>query len=272
MQDETEEEDAMAVTAEIRLGDVEVRRIGLGTNRLRNTPANVAFLKAAIAGGLGHLDTAHTYTGGDSEETIGAALAPFPDGVVVATKGGWSSGRRDALRAEIEESLRRLRTDVIPLYYLHRPDPETPIEDSVAAIEEYRRSGQIRHMGLSNVGIDEIERARQVAPIVAVQNHYNLAERGSDDVVDYCTDAGIVFVPYFPLRDDGGRPLVEIAARHGATPAQIALAWLLRRSPAMLPIPGTLSADHLRENLAAVQFELDDADLQELDGAGGHGA
>jgi pyridoxine 4-dehydrogenase len=241
-----------------------VNRVGLGTNRLRNTAENVAFVKEAVAAGVSHIDTAHTYTGGESEATIGAALSPIPDGCIVATKGGWGAGRPDVLRAEIEESLRRLRTDSIALYYLHRVDPETPLEESLAAINEYRESGNIRNVGLSNVGIEQIERARHVMPIAAVQNHYNLSERKYEDTVDYCAGEGMVFVPYFPLRGDGGRPLAEIAARHGATPAQIALAWLVRRSPTMLPIPGTLSLDHLKQNLAALEIELSDAEFQSL--------
>jgi pyridoxine 4-dehydrogenase len=248
----------------VRLGNVEVNRIGLGTNRLRNTPTGVALVVEAVAAGLRHIDTAHTYTGGESEETIGNALSPIPDGCIVATKGGWASGRPDAMRTEIEESLRRLRADSIPLYYLHRPDPETPLEDSLAAIKEYHDSGQIQYVGLSNVGVEQIEQGRRVLPITAVQNQYNLSERRHDEVVDYCAAAGIVFVPYFPLRGDGGRPLVEIAERHHATPAQIALAWLLERSPTMLPIPGTLSVDHLKENLAALEIELSDADFEAL--------
>ena len=239
-------------------------RIGLGTNRLRNTPANVAFVKEAVAAGVRHIDTAHTYTGGESEETIGAALSPIPDGCIVATKGGWSSGRPDVVRGEIEASLRRLRTDSIPLYYLHRPDPETPLEDSLAVIKEYQDGGQIRQVGISNVGIDQIEQARGVLQIAAVQNHYNLSERQYEDVVDYCAEAGIVFVPYFPLRGDGGRALAEIAERHNATRAQVALAWLVKRSPTTLPIPGTLSLEHVQENLAALEIELSDAEFQAL--------
>jgi pyridoxine 4-dehydrogenase len=254
----------VSVTAKLRLGDAEVNRVGLGTNRLRDTPANVAFMREAVGAGVSHIDTAHTYTGGESEATIGAALSSIPDGYIVATKGGWTAGRPDVLRAEIEESLRRLRTDNIALYYLHRPDPETPPEDSLAVIKEYRDSGKIRHVGLSNVGIDQIERARQVVPIAAVQNHYNLSERRHEDVVDYCAEASIVFVPYFPLRGDGGRSLDEIAERHNATRAQIALAWLVRRSPTMLPIPGTLSLVHAKENLAALEIQLSDAEFQAL--------
>jgi pyridoxine 4-dehydrogenase len=251
----------------LTLGDTEIARIGLGTNRLTNTPANVAFVKEAVAAGVGLIDTAHTYTGGQSEETIGAALSPDPDRCVVATKGGFGGpggGRPEILHAEIEESLRRLRTDSIALYYLHRIDPETPLEESLGAIKEYRESGKIRQVGVSNVSIDEIERARAVVPIAAVQNHYSLAERKHEAVVDYCERENIVFVPYFPLRDVGGRALAEIADRHGASPAQIALAWLLQRSPVTLPIPGTLSLEHLKENLAALDIELTDEEFEAL--------
>ena len=251
----------------IILGDTEVPRIGLGTNRLARTRANVAFIQEAVAAGVRHIDTAHTYAGGESEETIGAALARVPEDVIVATKGGWGGagrGRPEVLSAQIEESLRRLRTGSIALYYLHRVDPQTPLEESLGAIKEYRDAGKIQHVGVSEVGIDEIERARGVVPITAVQNRYNLAEVGHDAVVDYCATEGIVFVPFFPLRGDGGRSLSEIAERHGASREQIALAWLLSRSPAMLPIPGTLSLEHLNENLAALEIELSNAELQAL--------
>jgi aryl-alcohol dehydrogenase-like predicted oxidoreductase len=252
----------------LRLGDVEIARVGLGTNRLTNTPAHVDFIKEAVAAGIGMIDTAHSYAGGESEETIGIALAPDPQRCFVATKGGAGgapgNARPEVLQAEIEESLRRLRTDSIDLYYLHRVDPATPLEESLGAIQEYQDRGQIRHVGISEVSIEQIERARQVVPIAAVQNHYNLAERKHEAVVDYCEREGIVFVPFFPLRDLGSGPLAEIAALHGATPAQIALAWLLGRSPAMLPIPGTLSLEHLKENLAALQIELTDAEFEAL--------
>jgi aryl-alcohol dehydrogenase-like predicted oxidoreductase len=253
-------------TGKLRLGDTEVTRIGLGTNRLRWSPENVGFVKEAVAAGLNHIDTAHTYTGGDSEETIGAALSSVPDGVVVATKGGYvpGTGRPDLLRAQIEESLRRLRTDSIDLYYLHRVDPETPLEESLGAIKEYRDRGSIRHVGLSEVGIAQIERARRVVPITAVQNRYNLSERRWEDVVDYSAREGIVFVPFFPLHGAGDLALAELAERRGATPEQIALAWLLKRSPSMLPIPGTLSLEHLKENLAALELELSDAEFESL--------
>src|SRR5262245_27501649 len=250
----------------LRLGDTEVARIGLGTNRLTNTPDHVAFVREAVAAGVDLVDTAHTYTRGESEATIGAALSPVPAGAVVATKGGYAAGagRPDVLRAQIEESLRRLRTDSIPLYYLHRVHPDRPLEESLGAIKEYRDRRAIRPVGLSQVGIDQIERARAVVPIAAVQNHYNLSERADEDVVDHCAAEGIVFVPYFPLHGNGGRPLAEIAERHGATPAQVALAWLLRRSPTTLPIPGTLSLAHLRENLEALEIELSEEEFQAL--------
>ncbi len=255
----------------VKLGDIEVGRIGLGTNRLTKTPENIAFIKRAVAAGVQMIDTAHSYTGGQSEETIGEALSPIPDGCVVATKGGFSGagrGRPEVLRAEIEESLRRLRTDSIALYYLHRVDPATPLEESLGAIKEYRDRGRIRHVGISEVGIEQIERARKVVAIAAVQNQYNLSERKYDAVVDYCASEGIVFVPFFPLRGRGGATLGEIARRHSATTAQIVLAWLLRRSPGMLPIPGTLSLEHLKENVAAPEIELTDAELEALRAAG----
>jgi aryl-alcohol dehydrogenase-like predicted oxidoreductase len=251
----------------MKVGDIEVARIGLGTNRLSKTRDNVAFVQAAVAAGVQMIDTAHSYTSGQSEETIGQALSPIPENCIVATKGGIGGpgcGRPEVLGAEIDESLRRLRTDNIALYYLHRVDPETPLEASLAAIKEYRDRGRIRHVGISEVGIDQIERARKVVPIAAVQNQYNLSERKYEAVVDYCAGEDIVFVPFFPLRAVGGLPLAEIASRRGATPRQIALAWLLHRSPAMLPIPGTLSLEHLKENLAALKIELTDAEFEVL--------
>jgi pyridoxine 4-dehydrogenase len=253
-------------TRTLRLGDTEVLRIGLGTNRLTDTPGHVAFVKEAVGAGVGHIDTAHIYTRGQSEETIAAALAPFPSSCVVATKGAHAAGegRPEALRAQIEESLRRLRADSIPLWYLHRVDPQTPFEETVGAIKEQRDRGLIRHVGLSQVRRDQIERAREIVPITAVQNHYNLSERGSEDIVDYCADQGIVFVPFFPLRGDGGPRLDEIAEGHGATPAQITLAWLLKRSPTTLPIPGTLSIEHAKENLAALRIELSQSEFDAL--------
>jgi pyridoxine 4-dehydrogenase len=250
--------------ARLRLGHAEVTRIGLGTNRLTNTSEHVQLVRDAVAAGVGLIDTAHTYAGGQSEETIGAALSPLSEGCVIATKGGWSSGGPDVLAAEIDESLRRVRTDAIGLYYLHRVDPQTPIEESLGAISAARDSGKIRCVGVSNVGVDQIERARQIVPVAAVQNRYNLSAREYDDVVDYCTREGIVFVPYFPLRGHGRPALAEIAERHRATTAQITLGWLLRRSPTTLPIPGSLSIDHVRENLGSLDIELSDDEFMAL--------
>jgi pyridoxine 4-dehydrogenase len=248
----------------ITFGERSVTRIGLGTNRLTNTPENVTFVRDAVDAGIRLIDTAHTYAGGESEQTIGAALSSSPDAALVATKGGYRDARPEVLSEELEESLRRLRTDSIDLYYLHKPDPHVPLEESLGVLKEYRDRGAIQHVGVSNVTRDQVERAREVVPIAAVQNHYNLAERKSDDVVDYCADNGIVFVPYFPLRAEGPPAVAEIAERHGATPAQIALAWLLRRSPVTLPIPGTLSLGHVRENLAAADIELTDEEFEAL--------
>jgi pyridoxine 4-dehydrogenase len=249
----------------LTLDGIELTKIGLGTNRLTDRPENRELLKTAVDAGLNFIDTANGYTNGESERTIGGALAPVRENVVVATKGGYRDGRPDAISTQIEESLQRLQTDTIPLYYLHRVDPDVPLEASLGAIREHRDQGTIRHVGISNVGVEEIERARQVVPVSAVQNHYSRTERGHDEVVDYCTQQKIIFVPYFPLRGHDGATLTRIAREHEATPAQIALAWLLRRSPIMLPIPGTTSIEHLRENLGALDVELTDAEYEELD-------
>jgi len=251
----------------LKVGSVDVARIGLGTNRLRHTPENVAFLRVAVDAGICMIDTAHSYTSGESEETIGAALSPVPAGVIVATKGGIGGpgrGRPEVLRDEIEQSFAKLRSDRIGLYYLHRVDPETPIEESLAAIATYVDEGRIGHVGISEVTVEQIERARRVVPIAAVQNHYNLSERKHEAVVDYCTEHGIVFVPFFPLRGAERPEPAAIARRHGVTPQQVALAWLLRRSPMMLPIPGTLSPAHARENLKALDLTLTDAEFAAL--------
>jgi len=247
------------------LADTEVPRIGLGTNRLTNTPEHVAFIREAVAAGLRHIDTAHLYTGGESEAVIGAALAGDREGTVVATKGGYRPGEGEpaALDAQIEQSLRALGTDSIDLFYLHRVDPQTPLETTLSALARHLDRGTIRHVGLSQVGVEEVERARELLPVAAVQNEFNLSERRYEDVVDHCTREGIVFVPFYPL-DGGGPALAEIAARHGATESQIALAWLLKRSPLILPIPGTLSLDHLKENLAALDIDLADDEFDAL--------
>lgn len=244
----------MSRSRTINIGDHRVNRIGLGTNRLTDTPENRDFLVRAVEAGVNLIDTAHLYTGGASEQTIGAALAPFPDDLLVATKGGYErgSGRPERLRAQLEESFERLGTDTIALYYLHRVDPEVPLEDSLSVLREYRDAGRIRHVGVSEVSVEQIERARAVVPIAAVQNHYNLMERRYDDVVDYCSRENIAFVPFFPLRGPTG------------TPEQIMLAWLLKRSPNIAPIPGTLSLEHLKTNLDALDVELSDEDFERL--------
>jgi len=244
-----------------QLAGVEVPRIGLGTNRLTTAPEHVAFVREAVAEGVRHIDTAHLYSGGDSELAIGEALAGVSEEVLVATKGGYrpGEGRPEVLNAQIEQSLRSLGTDVMALYYLHRVDPETPLEESLGAIKAYADRGTIRHIGISEVGVEQIERARQVVPIAAVQNRYNVSDRQHDEVVDYCEREGIAFVAYYPLRGHGGPGVAEAAGRLGVSRNAVKLAWLLQRSPAVLPIPGTLSIEHLRENLAALDLDLGDA-------------
>src|SRR5687767_2447043 len=177
-----------AMSSPTRLAGVDVPRVGLGTNRLTTAPEHVAFVREAVVAGVRHIDTAHLYTGGESERAIGAALDGAVEGVLVATKGGYrpGEGRPDVLRAQIEQSLRALRTDAIGLYYLHRVDPETPMEESLGAIKAFVDRGAIRHVGISEVTVEQIEAARAVVPIAAVQNKYNPAERAHDDVIDHC--------------------------------------------------------------------------------------
>src|SRR4051794_34796299 len=239
------------MTTTYRLAGVDVPRIGLGTNRLTTAPEHVSFVREAVAAGVRHIDTAHLYTGGESERAIGEALDGAGADVLVATKGGYGGagqGRPEVLRSQIEQSLRSLRTEAIGLYYLHRVDPETPLEESLGAIKDYVDRGAIRHVGVSEVSVEQVEQARRVVPVAAVQNRYNLAERGHDDVIDFCEREQIAFVPYFPLR--GG----------GVTENAVKLARLLQRSPVVLPIPGTLSIEHLRENLAALELPATHAD------------
>jgi pyridoxine 4-dehydrogenase len=246
-----------------RLAGVDVPRIGLGTNRLTASPGHVTFVREAVAAGVRHIDTAHGYTGGESERAIGEALEGAAEDVLVATKGGYGGagqGRPDVLGAQIEQSLRSLRTNALGLYYLHRVDPQTPLEESLGAIKGYVDRGAIRHVGLSEVSVEQIEQARQIVAIAAVQNRYNLADRGHDDVVDFCERERIAFVPYYPLRGGGAPGVAAAAERLGVTENAVKLAWLLRRSPVVVPIPGTLSIEHLRENLAALELELGDAD------------
>jgi len=242
--------------ATFRLAGVDVPRIGLGTNRLTTAPEHVEFVREAVAAGVRHIDSAHLYTGGDSERAIGEALRGIREDLLVATKGGYRAGegRPEVLRGQIEQSLRSLRIDAISLYYLHRVDPETPVEESLGEIKAHVERGAIRHVGISEVSVEQIERARVVVDIAAVQNRYNVAERGHDGVVDFCEREGIAFVPFFPL--SGGGPEVAAAARRLGVPEHVVkLAWLLRRSPVILPIPGTLSIEHLRENLAAPELD-----------------
>ncbi|MDP9134401.1 MAG: aldo/keto reductase [Actinomycetota bacterium] len=246
----------------VRLAGVDVPRIGLGTNRLTTARERVTFVREAVAAGVRHIDTAHLYTDGESERAIGEALSGDRDDVLVATKGGYRAGegRPEVLGDQIEQSLRSLRTEAIGLYYLHRVDPETPLEESLGAIKDYVDRGAIRYVGVSEVSVAQIDQARQIVPIAAVQNRYSLGDRAHDDVVDFCERERIAFVPYYPLRGDGGPGVRAAAERLGVTENAIKLAWLLRRSPAIVPIPGTLSIEHLRENLAALELEPGDVD------------
>src|SRR4051794_35683570 len=219
------------MTTTYRLAGVDVPRIGLGTNRLTTAPEHVSFVREAVAAGVRHIDTAHLYTGGESERAIGEALEGAGADVLVATKGGYGGagqGRPKVLHAQIEQSLRSLRTDAIDLYYLHRVDPETPLEESLGAIKAYVDRGAIRHVGISEVSVEQIERAREVVSIAAVQNRYNLAERGHDDVIDFCERERIAFVPYYPLRVDGGPGVAAASERLGVPANTVKLAWLLR--------------------------------------------
>ncbi len=255
----------MSVAQTVSLDSRELKRVGLGTNRLTDSAGNREFIAAAVQAGVQMIDTAHLYSGGESESTIGAALAPFGDRVVVATKGGYHGAEPERLRSELEQSFERLRTDVIDLYYLHRVDPQVGLVRTLEVIAEYHDAGRIRSVGLSEVSIDEILLGRSAVPVAAIQNQYSLGERNHDEVVDFCADEGIIFVPFFPLRGGGGA-LDEIAGRLGASRQQVKLAWLLRRSRAMLPIPGTLSLEHLKSNLAALDLELSEDDFARLPG------
>src|SRR5262245_60221893 len=235
-------------------------------------------LRQAVDLGVQLIDTADSYGPEVSEDLIARALHPYADGVVIATKGGsvrtapWelhADGRPEHLRAACEGSLRRLRLDRIDLYQLHGVDGAVPLEESVAALAELRESGKIRHVGLSNVSVEQIETARRIVPIVSVQNQYSLAARRSEDaVIDYCERERIAYLPWQPLAKGSlarlQSTLRAVAARRGVTAAQVALAWLLARSEVVLPIPGTLSPTHLDENVAAPSLELTDADLADL--------
>ncbi|HEV2953052.1 MAG TPA: aldo/keto reductase, partial [Candidatus Dormibacteraeota bacterium] len=230
--------------------------------------------------GINFIDTADSYGPYVSEELIKRALYPYPAELVIATKAGlvrtgpgqWHGvGRPEYLRQEAEMSLRRLGLEAIDLFQLHRVDPLVPFEDQVGTLADLQREGKIRHVGLSNVTIDQIKIARGLTSIVSVQNRYNLADRASEDVLDYCTQEGLGFIPWFPVAVGAlarpGGPLDVISSEHGATPAQLALAWLLKRSPVMLPIPGTSTVAHLEENVAAAGVRLSDDEFGALTAA-----
>jgi pyridoxine 4-dehydrogenase len=239
-----------------------------------------AVLRRAVELGVNLIDTADSYGPEVSEKLIAEALYPYPDGLVIATKGGmrrsgpgqWPrDGRPEHLKEACEGSLRRLRLERIDLYQLHAPDPRVPLEDSLGALKELQGEGKIRHIGVSNVSVEELERARAVVEVVTVQNRYNLTERHSERVLEACERDGLGFIPWFPLAiGELARPggsLEELARRHDATPSQLALAWLLARSPVMLPIPGTGSVEHLEENMRADSIELERGEVERLESA-----
>jgi pyridoxine 4-dehydrogenase len=270
-------------------GNLEVNRLGFGAMRLSgkgiwDEPKDVdearRVLKRAMELGVNFIDTADSYGPAVSERLIGEALAPFPKGLVVATKAGltrqgpdqWAPvGRPEYLAQQIEMSLRYFKTEVIDLWQLHRIDPKVPVEESLGVIVKLQKQGKIRHVGLSEVKPAEIERARKVINIVSVQNLYNVGDRQHEDVLEYCEKVGLAFIPWFPvaagkLTQPGGK-LDAIAKRHGASIAQLSIAWLLHRSPVMLPIPGTSSTAHLEENLKAAEIILSDTELREIESA-----
>jgi pyridoxine 4-dehydrogenase len=247
----------------VAVGGRELTRVGLGTNRLTDTPENRDFLRGAVEAGVRMIDTAHLYTSGESERTIGATLPSFAEDALVATKGGFNSGKPETIKAELEQSFESLGVDKIDLYYLHRVDASVPLADTLAPIAEAHGAGRIANVGLSEVDVEQLLLGRSVVPITAVQNEYSLEERKHDEVVDFCAEEGIPFVPFFPLRG-GGKRVDEIADRLGATAQQVKLAWLLRRSTTMLPIPGTRDLEHLKLNLAALDLDLSDEDYEAL--------
>ena len=272
-------------------GDLEVNRLGFGAMRLtgkgiwdepKDTAEAKRVLKRAVDLGVNFIDTADSYGPDVSERLIGEALSPFPKGLVVATKGGltrqgpdqWLAvGRPEYLAQQVEMSLRLLKTTVIDLWQLHRIDPKVPVEESLGAIAKLQQDGKIRHIGLSEVKPAEIDQARKVVDIVSVQNRYNVGDREHEDVLDYCEEHGLAFIPWYPvaagkLAQPGGK-LDTMAKQHGATVAQLSIAWLLYRSPVTLPIPGTSSVEHLEENMKSDAISLSDAELKEIETAVG---
>jgi aryl-alcohol dehydrogenase-like predicted oxidoreductase len=267
-------------------GDLTVRRLGFGAMRITGDgiwgePPDIegakGVLRRAVELGVNLIDTADSYGPEVSERLIGEALAPYPDDLVIATKGGlvrggpgdWRrDGRPEHLKEACEGSLRRLRLDRIDVYQLHAVDERVPLAESVGALAELREQGKIRHVGLSNVDADQLAEARGIVPVVSVQNRYSLAERRREEVLETCERDGLGFLPWFPLgagrvaRGEGA--IDRVARHHGVTPAQVAVAWLLARSPAMLPIPGTSSVGHLEENVAAAALELGRDELDAL--------
>jgi pyridoxine 4-dehydrogenase len=256
-------------------GDLTVNRLGFGAMRITgqgvwgDPPDHdkaIATLRRAVELGVNFIDTADSYGPEVSENLIAEALYPYPDDLVIATKGGFArsgpdqwkpDGRPEHLRSVCEGSLRRLRLDQIPLYQLHRPDPHVPYAESVGALAELQKEGKIRHIGVSNVSEEQLREAQRVVPIVSVQNRYNVTDRSSQQVLDLCEQESLVFLPWAPIQEAGRNVGVLNAARRlGATEHQVVLAWLLASSPAMLPIPGTGSPDHVAENIAAAAIEL----------------
>jgi aryl-alcohol dehydrogenase-like predicted oxidoreductase len=264
-------------------GDLTVNRLGFGAMRVTgrgvwgdppDRDEAKAVLRRVVELGVNFIDTADAYGPEVSEELIAEALAPYPDDLVIATKGGlersgpgqWPvNGHPDHLREACEGSLRRLGLEQIPLYQLHRPDPKVPLDDSLGALVDLKEQGKIRHIGLSNVNERQLRQAERLTPVVSIQNRYNVADRGSEGLVDLCEQEQITFLPWAPIQDLRGQGAVRrIAERHGASPTQVVLAWLLARSPAMLPIPGTGSREHLEENVAAAALELTGDEIAEL--------
>jgi pyridoxine 4-dehydrogenase len=264
-------------------GDLTVNRLGFGAMRITgrgiwgeppDRDEAKAVLRRAIELGVNFIDTADSYGPDVSETLIAEALWPYPDDLVIATKGGlertgpnrWPpNGRPEHLREACEGSLRRLRLDQIPLYQFHRPDPKVPFEDSVGTLVELRNEGKIRHIGVSNVNEERLRRAQRLAPIVSIQNRYNLGDRESDSLVDLCEQESMVFLPWAPIQDLDRNPAIQrVADAHQATPRQIVLAWLLARSPAVLPIPGTGTVSHFEENVAAAGIKLSAAEVDAL--------